>query len=108
MIGDPLALRLSVKWYSTPELPPSTTGLSGLGGHVHLSTVFYCMLSCLAGMAGSLAYFRGVELPQRLRRYGKDKIGGERGMGMGGGGGGYAFPGSGMVGMNGYGVGKRD
>lgn len=106
MIGDPLALRLSVKWYSTPDLPPSTTGLSGLGGHVHLSTVFYCMLSCLAGMAGSLAYFRGVELPQRLRRYGKDKIGGERGMG-----GGYAFPGSGMVGMNGYGgpgIGKRD
>lgn len=54
----------------------------------------------------SLAYFRGVELPQRLRRYGKDKIGGERGTG-----GGYAFPGSGMVAMNGYGgvgVGKRD
>ena len=103
VIGDPLAFQLSVKWYSTPGLPPSTTLSTGLGGHVHLSTVFYCLLSCGAGVAGSLAYFRGVELPRRIKRYGKDKLGGERGIG----GGGYAFPGSGM--MNGYGPpGKRD
>ena len=103
VIGDPLALQLSVKWYSTPNLPPSTTVPAGLGGHVHLSTVFYCLLSCGVGVAGSLAYFRGVELPRRIKRYGKDKIGGERGMG-----GGYAFPGSGSI-MNGYGPpGKRD
>ena len=103
VIGDPLALQLSVKWYSTPSLPPSTTAAAGLGGHVHLSTVFYCLLSCGAGVAGSLAYFRGIELPRRIKRYGKDKIGGERGLG-----GGYAFPGWGM-GMNGFGApGKRD
>ena len=55
------------------------------------------------GVAASLAYFRGVELPKRIKRYGKDRMGGERG-------GGYAFPGSGigMMGMNGYGPGKRD
>lgn len=108
VIGDPLLLQLSVKWYSNPSLPPSTTQPAGLGGHVHLSTVFYCLLSCGVGVAGSLAYFRGVDMPRRLRRYGKDKLGGERGLGMGGG---YAFPGSGMVGMNGFSggsIGKRD
>jgi len=98
VIGDPLPLQLSVHWYSTPTLPPSTTGKAGLGGHVHFSTVVYCFLSAGVGVAASLAYFRGVELPNRLRRYGKDRMGGERG-------GGYAFPGTGM---NGYGTGKRD
>lgn len=101
VIGDPLALQLSVHWYASPTLPPSTTVPQGLGGHVHFSTVVYCLLSCGVGVAASLAYFRGVELPRRIKRYSKDRMGGERG-------GGYAFPGSGMVGMNGYGPGKRD
>jgi len=100
VIGDPLPLKLAVSWYSSPTLPPSTTVPQGLGGHVHFSTVVYCFLSCGVGMAASLAYFRGVELPKRIRSYGKDRMGGERG-------GGYAFPGVGM-GMNGYGSGKRD
>ena len=102
VIGDPLALQLSVHWYSSPTLPPSTTVPQGLGGHVHFSTVVYCFLSCGVGVAASLAYFRGVELPKRIKRYGKDRMGGERG--------GYAFPGGGMgmMGMNGYGPGKRD
>lgn len=109
VIGDPLALRLSVRWYTSAALPPSTTALAGsspgLGGHVHLSTVIYCLLSAGVGVAASLAYFRGIELPRRIRRYGKDRLGGagaERG---------YAFPGSGAFGLNGYGgsvVGKRD
>ena len=103
IIGDPLSLQLKVKWYTTPSLPPSTTQLSGLGGHVHFSTVVYCLLSAGVGVAGSLAYFRGVELPRRMRRYGKDRVGG------GGGERGYAFPGSGALRMNGYGgSGKRD
>ncbi|KAI4259972.1 MAG: hypothetical protein L6R42_004272, partial [Xanthoria sp. 1 TBL-2021] len=103
IIGDPLSLQLKVKWYTTPSLPPSTTQLSGLGGHVHLSTVVYCLLSAGVGVAGSLAYFRGVELPRRMRRYGKDRVGGGAGER------GYAFPGSGAFGMNGYGgSGKRD
>jgi len=100
VIGDPLTLQLSVRWYSTGTLPPSTTVRAGLGGHVHFSTVVYCFLSAGVGVAVSLAYFRGVELPHRLRTYGKERVSGsaERG---------YAFPGSGM---NGYGVGsgKRD
>ncbi|KAL8985936.1 MAG: hypothetical protein Q9177_004301 [Variospora cf. flavescens] len=109
VIGDPLALRLDVRWYTSPALPPSTTTTasqtSGLGGHVHFSTVVYCLLSAGVGVAASLAYFRGVELPRRIKRYGKDRVGG-----AGGGGGerGYAFPGSGAFGMNGYGPGKRD
>ncbi|MCJ1253808.1 hypothetical protein MMC24_001622 [Lignoscripta atroalba] len=107
VIGDPLPLQLSVRWYTSPSLPPSTTSSSGLGGHVHFSTVIYCLLSAGVGVAASLAYWRGVELPRRMRRYGKERLGG-------GGERGYAWPGvgggSGMNGFGGggYGVGKRD
>lgn len=89
IIGDPLPLQLSVRWYSARTLPPSTSRLSsGLGGHVHLSTVMYCILSFGGGVAVSLAYFRGIELPKRMRRYGAEKLGmGESGRGS------YAFPG---------------
>lgn len=108
IIGDPLVLQLSLRWYSSPSLPPSTTaGPAGLGGHVHFSTVVYCLLSGGVGVAASLAYFRGIELPRRIRRYGKDRLGG----GGGGGERGYAFPGNGAFGSNGYGLGisgKRD
>lgn len=106
IIGDPLTLQLSVRWYSSSNLPPSTTlGPAGLGGHVHFSTVVYCLLSSGVGVAASWAYFRGIELPRRMRTYGKDRLGG--GVGERG----YAFPGSGAFGMNGYGLGisgKRD
>ena len=89
IIGDALPLQLSIRWYSARTLPPSTSRFSaGLGGHVHLSTVMYCLLSFGGGMAVSLAYFRGVELPKRMRRYGSEKLGmSESGRG------GYAFPG---------------
>ncbi|KAL8838227.1 MAG: hypothetical protein Q9170_002217 [Blastenia crenularia] len=103
VIGDPLSLLLDVRWYTSPSLPPSTTQVFGLGGHVHFSTLVYCLLSAGVGVAASLAYFRGVELPRRIKRYGKDRVGG------GGGERGYAFPGTGAFGgMNGYGTGKRD
>ena len=49
---------------------------------------------------GALAYFRGVELPRRIKGYGRDRLGG------GGGERGYAFPGNGWAG-GGEG-GKRD
>lgn len=52
---------------------------------------------------GALAYFRGVELPKRVRGYGKDRLGGAEG----GRGGGYAWSGNGFAGY-GNGVGKRD
>ncbi|MCJ1484707.1 hypothetical protein MMC06_004880, partial [Schaereria dolodes] len=107
VIGDPLPLQVSVRWYTSPSLPPSTTSPSGLGGHVYFSTMIYCFLSGGVGVAASLAYWRGVELPRRIRRYGKERLGG-------GGESGYAWPGGGVgVGTNGfggggYGVGKRD
>lgn len=99
IIGDPLALRLNVHWYSSSDLPPSTTATNYLlGEHVHLSTLAYCLLSAGGGAMGALAYFRGIELPRRLRRYGKERMGGEKG---------YAFPGNGWGGTSGI-SGKRD
>ncbi|KAF2836153.1 hypothetical protein M501DRAFT_940744 [Patellaria atrata CBS 101060] len=97
VIGDPLALRLSVRWYHSPTLPP---GWQGVGGHLFLSTLAYCALSAGAATAVCFAWFRGVEFPRRLRRYGRDRTFGN--------GGAYGFGGAaGGVG-NGWGVGKRD
>ena len=89
IIGDSLPLQLAVRWYSARTLPPSTSRFSsGLGGHVHISTVVYCLLSFFGGGAVSLAYFRGVELPKRIRRYGFEKLGVSDNARSG-----YAFPG---------------
>ncbi len=95
IIGAALPLRLSVRWYPTPALPRSWQG-SSLGGHVYPSTLVYCLLCIGATAAACLAYFRGVELPRKLRRYGADRVGGGGGMGDYGGGprggmGGYAY-----------------
>ncbi|KAF2002369.1 hypothetical protein P154DRAFT_488940 [Amniculicola lignicola CBS 123094] len=119
-IGDSLTLRFSVRWYPSPVLPP---GWTGYGGHVYKSTLLYCLLSAGASAAICIAYFRGVELPRRLRRYARDKLGngamgagagrfggyglptsngGQGGGAGGGGGGGYGYGGYG------YGVGKKD
>ncbi|KAI9792228.1 MAG: hypothetical protein M1835_008020 [Candelina submexicana] len=103
VIGDPLPLRMSVRWYPTTVLP---SGWTGVGGHLFLSTLVYCLLSAGASFAVSLAYFRGVEFPRRLRRHGADRVTGDTARGYGG----YGYG----VG-NGYGissgvggVGKRD
>lgn len=72
-IGDPLPLRFSVRWYPSSSLP---SGWTGVGGHLTLSTLVYCALSAGASAAICIVYFRGVELPRRLRRYGRDRIGG--------------------------------
>ncbi|KAI9870880.1 MAG: hypothetical protein M1830_002184 [Pleopsidium flavum] len=93
VIGDALPLRLSVRWYPTTNLP---SGWTGVGGHLFLSTLFYCLLSAGAAFALSLAYFRGVEFPKRLRAHGKERVGGERF--------GYGYTAT----ANGYGIGKRD
>jgi hypothetical protein len=59
----------------------------------------YCGLSALASAAICVTYFRGVELPRRLKSHGKDRLGGiERG-GLGG---------YGIANGYGYGLGKRD
>jgi len=95
VIGDALPLRLSVRWYPTTALP---SGWRGVGGHLFLSTLFYCLLSAGAAFALSVAYFRGVEFPKRLRAHGRERVGGER-FGYG-----YGYVGA----ANGYGIGKRD
>jgi hypothetical protein len=99
VIGDSLPLRFSVRWYPNTSLP---SGWTGVGGHLTFSTVVYCAISALASAAICVAYFRGVELPRRLKSHGKDRLSGmERGGGLGGYGiaNGYG---------HGYGVGKRD
>ncbi|CAI6337681.1 unnamed protein product [Periconia digitata] len=88
-IGDSLVLQFSVRWYPSTTLPP---GWTGYGGHVYKSTFLYCILSAGASAAICVAYFRGVELPRRLRRYARDKLGGGVGRLNGGGGGGYGLP----------------
>jgi len=93
VIGDALPLRLSVRWYPTTALP---SGWRGVGGHLFVSTLFYCLLSAGAAFAVSVAYFRGVEFPKRLRAHGRERVGGERV--------GYGYGGA----VNGYGIGKRD
>ncbi len=90
VIGDALPLRLSVRWYPTTNLP---SGWRGVGGHLFLSTLFYCLLSAGAAFALSIAYFRGVDFPKRLRQHGSERVNGER----------YGYGSS-----NGYGIGKRD
>lgn len=114
-IGDPLVLSFSVRWYPSTTLPP---GWSGYGGHIYTSTLIYCILSAGASAAICIAYFRGVDLPRRLKRYTTERMNG--GGRFGGGGGGYGLPvangrsgaaGS-SYGLGGYGysssTGKRD
>lgn len=103
IIGDALPLRFSIRWYPTTQLP---SGWAGVGGHLTFSTLVYCLLSALASAAVCVAYFRGVELPRRLKSHGKDRLGGvERGAAVGGLGG-YGIVANGAYG--GYGIGKRD
>ncbi|KAF1913205.1 hypothetical protein BDU57DRAFT_504153 [Ampelomyces quisqualis] len=118
-IGDPLPLSFSVRWYPSTTLPP---GWSGYGGHIYTSTLLYCLLSAGASAAVCVAYFRGVDLPRRLKRYTTERMNGGGRFG-GGGGGGYGLPfangrgvGAGSsYGLGGYGygggggtTGKRD
>lgn len=112
VIGDSLPLRFSVRWYPNTSLP---SGWTGVGGHLTFSTLVYCLISAGASAAICLAYFRGVELPRRLKSHRKDRLGGiERGTmggmgGMGGGLGGYGLAnGNGNGYGYGYGPGKRD
>ncbi|SPN98404.1 uncharacterized protein DNG_01449 [Cephalotrichum gorgonifer] len=97
IIGDPLPLRFSVRWFPTPELP-STDGTvmwQGMGGHVYASTVVYVVLSFLAGAVVAGAWFYGKVLPERLRGRG---LGGATPLGAGVGGNGVG---------NGWGYSKR-
>ncbi|EHA52603.1 hypothetical protein MCOR27_010296 [Pyricularia oryzae] len=69
VIGDPLPLSFSVRWFPTPALPKTEGHVEwqGMGGHVYASTVFYAISAFLAGMTCSCVYFWGYVLPKRLR-----------------------------------------
>ncbi|KAN0104225.1 hypothetical protein V8E51_009970 [Hyaloscypha variabilis] len=97
VIGDPLPLQLSVRWFPTPHLPKTNGKVewAGMGGHFYASTFFYCVVSAGAGAVGMAVWAFGVVLPKRLRRR---ALGGATPLGYGVGGG---------VG-NGWGMGKRD
>lgn len=107
VIGDALPLRFSVRWYPSASLP---SGWQGVGGHVTHWTLMYCLISAGASAALCVSYFRGFELPRRLQRYGRDRVGlpySERVKSSGAGGG----VGGGIGGGYGYGYsgpGKRD
>lgn len=108
VIGDALPLRFSVRWYPNTQLP---SGWAGVGGHLTFSTLVYCLTSALLSAAFCVAYFRGVELPRRLKSHGKDRLGGMERGGLGGyglvnGANGYGPPPA--SGYGGYGIGKRD
>lgn len=69
VIGDPLPLSFSVRWFPTPALP-TTNGKyewNGMGGHVYASTVFYVLVAFGAGVSVCTVYFWGVVLPKRLK-----------------------------------------
>ncbi|KAF5554027.1 hypothetical protein FNAPI_6571 [Fusarium napiforme] len=69
VIGDPLPLSLSVRWFPTPALPKTEGKVEwqGLGGHIYASTVFYSLVSFGAGVLCATMYTLGVILPRRLK-----------------------------------------
>lgn len=83
VIGDPLPLMLSVRWFPTPYLPRENGKVewAGMKGHFTTTTFFYCIASALAGAIGSSAWFFGIILPQRLR--GRSGLGGATPLGYG-------------------------
>lgn len=95
VIGDPLPLSFSVRWFPSPALPKTEGSVrwAGMGGHIYASTFFYSLVSFLTGFVVAAVYFFGHILPLRLK-----------GRGMGG-----ATPlGYGLNGIgNGWGYQKR-
>lgn len=69
IIGDPLPLSLSVRWFPKPSLPKTEGRVEwqGLGGHIYASTVFYSLVSFIAGLLIAGAYTLGIVLPKRLK-----------------------------------------
>ncbi|POR37454.1 Uncharacterized protein TPAR_02353 [Tolypocladium paradoxum] len=69
IVGDPLPLTFSVRWFPTPALPRTEGRLQwqGLGGTVYAGTVFYSLVSFLTGLLLAGMYTLGVVLPRRLK-----------------------------------------
>jgi hypothetical protein len=118
IIGDTVTLTFHTRWYAGSFLPLTNE----LQKHGFWSTLSYCIFAAGASAAVCIAYFRGVDLPRRLRFHGIERLGsGRRGAnelpkysGYG-----YTGPvanGNGTNGANGYGgyggygmtTGKRD
>lgn len=108
IIGDSLTLTFHVRWYPSSFLPLQSSH------HGFWSTLSYCIFAAGASAAICIVYFRGVELPRRLKFHGRDALNGglpkyngygyvpgvgSPGVGNGFGVGGYGFGG---------GTGKRD
>jgi hypothetical protein len=74
IIGDSLPLTFHVRWYKSSYLPLSTSAHHGFW-----STLSYCIFAAGASAAICIAYFRGIELPRRLKFHGRDAIGGRNG-----------------------------
>lgn len=83
VIGDPLPLSFSIRWFPTPALPKTEGKVewSGMGGHIYASTIFYSLVSFCAGVIVTAAYFFGSVLPKRLR--GRRNLGGATPLGYG-------------------------
>jgi hypothetical protein len=116
IIGDPLPLTFHIRWYKSSYLP-----LSSSAHHGFWSTLSYCIFAAGASAAICIVYFRGVELPRRLRFHGRNAIGGGRDSGLpkyNGYGYGVGTPSPSLSSGNGYGggygfgngtaIGKRD
>lgn len=105
IIGDALPLRLRVRWHPSPS---PFEEAERAAGH---ATMYYCVVSALAGAAVTYAALQRWEVSRRLRRYAFDRrrgggnasggiignfpmVGNVRnggGGGAGGGGGGYGY-----------------
>jgi hypothetical protein len=76
IIGETLTLQLYPRWYTGVSLSTSTSASSH---HNFYSTLSYCMLSAVVSGAVCVVYFRGIDLPRRLRFHGRDRLGGAGG-----------------------------
>jgi hypothetical protein len=78
IIGDPITMTFHVRWYQGSYLP--TNNLKGY--HGFWSTLSYCLFAAGASAALCIVYFRGIDLPRRLRFHGTQRLGGVRDPGL--------------------------
>jgi hypothetical protein len=74
IIGDSVTLTFHTRWYEGSYLPMTNE----LQKHGFWSTLSYCVFAAGASAAICVVYFRGVDLPRRLRFHGVDRLGGGR------------------------------
>ncbi|QDS69612.1 hypothetical protein FKW77_008776 [Venturia effusa] len=78
IIGDSLTMTFHIRWYQGSYLPASNLK----GYHGFWSTVSYCLFAAGASAAVCIVYFRGIDLPRRLRFHGSNRLGGGRDAGL--------------------------